>query len=63
MLTCSLSEGFGELPALADLDMTYCHALAKHNGTYTILSKISTLTKLDLHGCDMEALPEGAPCI
>ena len=61
MLNCSLSEGFGELPALADLDMTYCHALAKNKGTYAILSKISTLTKLSLCSCNMESLPEGSP--
>ena len=57
-----LSEGFGELPALADLDLACCHALAKSEGTYTILGKIPTLTKLSLVNCDMESLPEGAPC-
>ena len=56
-----LSEGFGELPSLADLNMGYCHALAKNEGTYAILSKISTLTKLSLRRCDMESLPEGSP--
>ena len=43
--------------------MNSCHALAKNEGTYTILSKIPTLTELSLRGCDMESLPEGAPCI
>ena len=41
--------------------MGHCHALAKNEGTYAILSKISTLTKLNLYGCDMESLPEGSP--
>ena len=54
-----MPEGFGHLASLADLDMAYCHALAKSEGTYVILSKISTLTKLSLAGCDIEALPEG----
>ena len=61
MLNCSLSEGFGELPSLEDLNMSSCHALAKNEETYAILSKISTLTKLSLQGCDMESLPEGSP--
>ena len=61
MLNCSLSEGFGELPSLEDLDLAYCHALAKNEGTYAILSKISTLTKLSLAFCKMESLPEGSP--
>jgi hypothetical protein len=61
--TALLSEGFGELPALADLNLGCCHALAKNGGTYTILGKISTLTKLSLAFCDMESLPEGAPCM
>ena len=56
-----LSEGFGELPALADLNLAYCHVLAKNEGTYAILSKISTLTKLSLYGCNVELLPEGSP--
>ena len=54
-----LPEGFGELASLADLDLACCHALAKNEGTYSILSKISTLNKLRLQGCDMETLPEG----
>ena len=54
-----MSEGFGHLASLADLSMAYCHALAKNEGTYVILSKISTLTKLSLQGCEMEGLPEG----
>ena len=41
------------------LDMGRCHALAENEGTYAILSKISTLTKLSLAGCDIYALPEG----
>ena len=41
--------------------MRHCHALAKNEGTYAILSKISTLTKLSLVGCNMESLPEGSP--
>ena len=57
----ALPKRFGELPALADLDLAYCHALAKNEGTYTILSKIPTLTKLSLQDCDMESLPEGSP--
>ena len=60
MLNRSLSEGFGDLPSLADLNLARCHALAKNEGTYTILSKISTLTKLSLQGCKMESLPEGS---
>ena len=56
-----LSEGFGELPSLADLNLACCHALAKNEGTYTILSKISTLTTLSLQQCNMESLPEGSP--
>ena len=61
LLTCSLSEGFGDLPSLEDLDMNSCHALAKNEGTYAILSKICTLSKLSLYCCDMESLPEGSP--
>ena len=61
MLNRSLSEGFGDLPSLEDLDMGSCNALAKNAGTYAILSKISTLTKLSLRGCNMESLPEGSP--
>ena len=54
-----MSKGFGHLASLADLDMACCLALAKNEGTYMILSEISTLMKLSLVGCDMEALPEG----
>ena len=61
MLTCSLSEGFGDLTSLEDLNLSYCHALAKNEGTYATLSKISILTKLSLACCDMESLPEGSP--
>ena len=57
----SLPERFGDLPSLEDLDLGYCDALAKSEGTYTILSKISTLKKLNLIGCDVELLPEGSP--
>ena len=49
------------MPSLVDLDLSHCHALAKNEGTYAILSKIPTLTKLSLEGCDMKLLPEGAP--
>ena len=61
MLKSPLSEGFGELPSLEDLNMNSCHALAKNEETYAILSKISTLTKLSLAGCNMVSLPEGPP--
>ena len=61
VLNRPLSEGFGDLPSLEDLELSYCHALAKNEGTYAILSKISTLTKLNLANCDMESLPEGSP--
>ena len=61
LLNRPLSEGFGDLPSLVDLDLGYCHALAKNEGTYAILSKISTLTKLSLANCDMKSLPEGSP--
>ena len=54
-----LSEGFTKLASLEDLDLAHCHALAKNEGTFTILSQIPTLTKLSLEGCDMESLPEG----
>ena len=57
----ALPERFGELPSLEDLNLAYCHALAKNEGTYAILSKISTLTKLSLRCCDMVSLPEGSP--
>ena len=57
----ALPERFGDLTSLEDLNMGYCHALAKNEGTYAILSKISTLTKLSLERCDMESLPEGSP--
>ena len=57
----SLPERFGELPSLEDLKMNSCHALAKNEETYAILSKISTLTKLSLAFCNMESLPEGSP--
>ena len=49
------------MPSLEDLNLGYCHALAKNEGTYAILSRISTLTELSLYGCDMESLPEGSP--
>ena len=49
------------MPSLEDLNMGYCHTLAKNEGTYAILSNISTLTKLSLYSCDMESLPEGSP--
>ena len=49
------------MASLADLNLTCCNALAKNEGTYAILSKISTLTKLSLASCDMESLPEGSP--
>ena len=49
------------MPSLEDLNMGFCNALAKNAGTYAILSKISTLTKLSLYGCDIESLPEGSP--
>ena len=54
-----LSEGFGKMASLEDLSLAYCHALAKNEGTFTILSQIPTLTKLSLEGCDMESLPAG----
>ena len=57
----SLPERFGDLPSLVDLDLGSCHALAKNEETYAILSKISTLTTLRLAFCDMESLPEGSP--
>ena len=57
----ALPERFGDLPSLEDLDMGCCHALAKNEGTYAILSRISTLTKLSLACCDMVSLPEGSP--
>ena len=49
------------MQSLEHLDMEDCHALAKNEGTYGILSKISTLTMLSLASCDMESLPEGSP--
>ena len=57
----ALPERVGVLPSLVDVDLSRSHALAKNEGTYAILSKISTLTKLSLRGCDMESLPEGSP--
>ena len=30
--------------------------------TYAVLSRIPTLTKLDLSGSEIQALPEGEPC-
>jgi len=54
-----LSKGFGKMASLEDLSLAYCHALAKNEGTFTILSQIPTLTKLSLSGCDMESLPAG----
>ncbi len=60
LLIARLSKGFGELPSLEDLNMNSCHALAKNEGTYAILSKIATLTKLILANCDMQSLPEGS---
>ena len=47
------------MASLADLNLAYCHALAKNEGTFAILSGITTLTKLSLQGCDMVSLPEG----
>ena len=57
----ALPERFRDLPSLEDLNMGYCHALANNEGTYAILSSISTLTKLSLLGCNMGSLPEGSP--
>ena len=57
----ALPERFGDMASLVDLSLACCHALAKNEGTYAILSKISTLTKLSLSSCDMELLPEGSP--
>ena len=54
-----LSEGFGKMVSLEDLRLEGCHALAKNEGTFTILSQIPTLTKLSLEGCDMESLSAG----
>jgi hypothetical protein len=51
------------LASLADLSLAYCHALAKNEGTYAILSKITTLLGLSLAGCDMVSLPEGIPAM
>ena len=55
----ALPGGFEELASLEDLSLAYCHALAKNEGTFTILSQIPTLTKLNLANCDMESLPAG----
>ena len=55
----ALPEGFGKMASLEDLSLAYCHALAKNEGTFTILSQIPTLTKLSLANCDMESLPAG----
>ena len=55
----ALPEEFGKMASLEDLSLAYCHALAKNEGTFTILSQIPTLTKLSLERCDMESLPAG----
>ena len=55
----ALPERFGKMASLEDLNLAYCHALAKNEGTFTILSQIPTLTKLSLESCDMESLPAG----
>ena len=57
-----MPEGF-ELLKLVDLNLAYCHTLAKKDETYAILAKIPTLTKLSLQGCDMESLSEGSHAI
>ena len=51
------------MASLADLSLAGCHALAKNEGTYAILSKITTLLGLSLAGCDMVSLPEGIPAM
>ena len=55
----ALPERFGKMASLEDLSLAKCHALAKNEGTFTILSQIPTLTKLSLANCDMESLPAG----
>ena len=52
-----------ELLKLVDLNLAFCHMLAKKDETYAILAKIPTLTKLRLQGCDMESLSEGSHAI
>ena len=52
-----LSEGFGELASLNSLRLGT--AVAENEDTYRILSRIGTLTSLDLSESDVKSLPEG----
>ena len=65
-----LAEGFGGLiwavAAFGELKLQELKLgrtpLDYAEQTYAVLSRIPTLTKLDLSYCEIEALPEGEPC-
>ena len=52
-----MSEGFGHLSSLQDLDLGCCKKL-DINATLDLLIKLPVLTKLGLSGLEMAALPD-----
>ena len=59
LLTCSLSEGFGDLN-LTEINFGYCTALDLAV-IFDVIFKFEGLTKLGLAGLNMESLPERKP--
>lgn len=59
LLTCSLSEGFGDLN-LTEINFGYCTALDLAV-IFDVIFKFEGLTKLGLGGLNMESLPERKP--
>ena len=53
------TEGFGQLTNLKDLNLGFCKKLDMDATFALILKKFQGLTKLDLAGWEMTALPEG----
>ena len=66
LLTCSLSEGFGQLENLRELNMTACKSLLSLPDSFCDLSNLTKLTlgdwnyggQLTLDGCHQLSLPE-----
>ena len=58
-MTCSLSEGFGELN-LTEINFGGCKALDL-GVIFDVIFKFEGLTKLGLAGLQMESLPERKP--
>ena len=58
-MTCSLSEGFGDLN-LTEIDFSCCEQLDL-GVMFDVIFKFEGLTKLSLRGLEMESLPERKP--